>query len=395
MSVLIFLLILSVLVLVHELGHYVAARIFGVKAEEFGYGFPPRAVGFVRVDTLDRDRRVVSKKWKRVSGSDQTAYENTVWSVNWLPLGGFVRLKGETGDGTDQKDSFQSKPGWQKFIILAAGVFMNWLLASMIFAFGFASGVPAELAGLPQNAIVQDKRIEITDVVAGSAALEAGLRAGDYVISFNATTPANAEEARALLKTYDEKTPVTIKVKRDGEEKSLTATAKYLPELDRAAFGVGLTDIGTVKFPFFTAIGQGFVTATSYAGAIVAGFGQLISDLFSGGGQAADVSGPVGIAIITGQVSERGFWAIMQFTAILSLNLAVINFLPIPALDGGRALFVIFEGLRRKKHDPRVEAAIHQVGFIVLLVLILLVTLQDLRKHGSSIWHGLLGVFGI
>ena len=175
MSVLIFLLILSVLVLVHELGHYVAARIFGVKAEEFGYGFPPRAVGFVRV----------GKKWKRVSGSDQTAYENTVWSVNWLPLGGFVRLKGETGDGTDQKDSFQSKPGWQKFIILAAGVFMNWLLASMIFAFGFASGVPAELAGLPQNAVVTDKRIEITDVVAGSAALEAGLQAGDYVISFN------------------------------------------------------------------------------------------------------------------------------------------------------------------------------------------------------------------
>lgn len=386
MSVLIFLLILSVLVLVHELGHYVAARIFGVKAEEFGYGFPPRAVGFVRV----------GKKWKRVSGSDQTAYENTVWSVNWLPLGGFVKLKGETGDGTDQKDSFQSKPGWQKFIILAAGVFMNWLLASMIFAFGFASGVPAELTGLPQNVTVTDRRVEITDIVPGGAAEMANLKVGDWLGHIDGDLIfENAESARSILKNYSENQTVTIEIYRSGKRELVNVTPKFLPELNRAGFGVGLTDIGTVKFPFFTAIGQGFVTATSYAGAIVAGFGQLISDLFSGGGQAADVSGPVGIAIITGQVSERGFWAIMQFTAILSLNLAVINFLPIPALDGGRALFVIFEGLRRKKHDPRVEAAIHQVGFIVLLVLILLVTLQDLRKHGSSIWHGLLGVFGI
>ncbi|MFO0765165.1 MAG: M50 family metallopeptidase [Patescibacteria group bacterium] len=384
MSVLIFLLILSVLVLVHELGHYVAARIFGVKAEEFGYGFPPRAIGFVRV----------GKKWKRVSGSDQHDYENTVWSLNWLPLGGFVKLKGEQGDGIGQKDSFQSKPGWQKFIILAAGVFMNWLLAASIFAFGFASGVPAELVGLPQNAMVSDKRIEITDVVASSSAEIAGLQAGDHLISLDSKVPASAEDARTILKTYNENQSVAIKVKRGAEEKMLSATAKYLPELNRAGFGVGLADIGTVKFSFFAAIGQGFVTATSYAGAIVAGFGSLIHDLFSGKA-SADVSGPVGIAIMTGQVSQRGFWALMQFTAILSLNLAVINFLPIPALDGGRALFVIFEGLRRKKHDPRIEAVVHQIGFIVLLGLILIVTLHDLQKHGSSIWHGLLSVFGI
>lgn len=385
MSVLIFLLILSVLVLVHELGHYVAARIFGVKAEEFGYGFPPRAIGFVKV----------GKKWKRVSGSDQRNYENTVWSLNWLPLGGFVKLKGEQGDGTDQPDSFQSKAGWKKFIILAAGVFMNWLLASAIFAFGFASGVPAELSGLPQNAIITNQHIEITEIVAGSAAREAGLEAGDYILTLDNRQPTNADNAQLILKEYGENQPINFTIRRDGEEKVITTSAKFLPELERAGFGIAITDIGIVKFPFFSAIGQGFVTATSYAGAIIAGFGQLIHDLFSGGGQAADVSGPVGIAIITGQVSERGFWALMQFTAILSLNLAVINFLPIPALDGGRALFVIFETLRRKKNDPRIEAAVHQIGFLVLLGLILIVTLKDLQKYGSSIWSGLLGVFGI
>lgn len=385
MSVIIFLLILSVLVLIHELGHYVAARIFGVKAEEFGYGFPPRAIGFVRENG----------KWKRVKTQDRTVYNNTVWSINWLPLGGFVRLKGEQGDFADQNDSFQSKSWWKKFIILAAGVFMNWFLAGTIFATGFFVGVPTELAGVPSSAHIQDQHIEIVEVAKGSSAEVAGIKAGDRLLQVDEFSPATASDTRALLASYTETMPAQFLLSRDGKEVKIIASPTVLPEVNKRVFGVTLTDVGEVSFPFFTSIAQGYMVATHYAGAIVAGFGQLIVDLFRGGSSVGDVSGPVGIAVMTGQVSQRGLWALAQFTAILSLNLAVINFLPIPALDGGRALFVLFETIRRKKHDPRTEAIIHQIGFVALITLILVVTAHDLIKYGSSIWNGLLGIFGI
>jgi regulator of sigma E protease len=130
MSLFLFLLVLSVLVLIHEAGHYLAARLFGVKADEFGYGFPPRLIGFVKD----------GKKWKRVSGQDTKVYKNTIWSINWLPLGGFVKIKGETEQGLNDTDSIHAKPVWQRLAIIAAGVFMNWVLAVVIFTGIYAIG---------------------------------------------------------------------------------------------------------------------------------------------------------------------------------------------------------------------------------------------------------------
>lgn len=384
-TAILFLLILSVLVLIHEAGHYFAALIFGVKPEEFGYGFPPRAIGFVKVNG----------KWKKVAGRDRTEYKNTIWSINWLPLGGFVRLKGEAGESADS-DSFLSKPGWQKFIILAAGVVMNWLFAAMVFSIGFSFGVPAETRELPTYAIVSDRRVQVTEVVNGSAAQQAGFRLGDRIITIDGETKSTADEFRSVLAEKSAgDSPMSIVISRNGQAQTIETKAAYVEALGRNGLGVALTDTGTIRFPVHLAVVQGFSTAFEYTKLIIGGFFSLIRDLFVDRKVTADLSGPVGIAVLTGTVAEQGFWALMQFSALLSLNLAVINFLPIPALDGGRALFVIVETLRRKRNDPRFEAAIHQLGFVALLILIFLVTAQDLRRYGGAIWGGLKGLIGL
>lgn len=385
-QVFIFLLVLSVLVLVHEAGHYIAARIFGVKAEEFGYGFPPRAIGFVRTE----------RGWKKVAGRDRTPYKNTVWSLNWLPLGGFVRLKGESGEGMGDDDSFLTKSGWQKFIILAAGVFMNWILAALIFTSGFAIGVPAEIDGLPASAIVNEQRVEIVEVVAKSAAESAGLKQGDQIITINGQVPSNADASRIILGDQTEKgLPLTLEIKRDGALQTIQATPAFLEALGKPGLGVALANIGTVRFPVHLAVVQGVTVTAQYTWLIMNGFVSLVADLFGDRKLAGEVSGPIGIAVLTGHVASQGFWSLMQFAALLSLNLAVINFLPIPALDGGRALFVVVESLRRRRNNPRFEAAIHQAGFVALLILILLVTAQDLNRYGGTIWNGLKGIIGL
>jgi regulator of sigma E protease len=384
--VLIFLLVLSVLVLVHEAGHYFAARFFGVKAEEFGYGFPPRAIGIVKT----------AQGWKQVSGRDRAFYKNTIWSLNWLPLGGFVRLKGESGDGEGEPDSFLTKPGWQKFIILAAGVAMNWLLAAVIFSFGFSVGVPAELDGLPNSAIVSNQHIEIVEVVGKSAAETSGLLTGDKILTINGQVPKDADASRAIMADQTEKGfDLTLEIDRDGSVKTILAKPAFLEALGKPGLGVALANIGTVRFPVHLAFVQGVTVTSQYTWLIINGFWSLLIDLFGQRKLAAEVSGPVGIAVLAGHVADQGFWALMQFSALLSLNLAVINFLPIPALDGGRAVFVVVESLRRRRNNPMLEAAVHQVGFVALLILILLVTAQDLNRYGGTILNGLKSIIGL
>jgi regulator of sigma E protease len=383
-SVIAFLVILSGLVLLHELGHFVVARLLGVKADEFGFGFPPRAIGFVKENG----------KWKRVGRTDRARYERTVWSLNWLPLGGFVRLKGEMPEDAQDADSLLAKNGWQKFAILAAGVTMNWLLAAAIFSVGFMVGVPAVVDGLPPAAIVSDPKVQIMDVVPGTAAAKAELQPGDELLSIDGVMIANAEAARTELGERSvEGAELALIVERGTEQIEIKVRPEYLEQLDRVALGIALADTGTVRFPIWLAVGEGFTLAARYTWMILVGFGQLIRGLFNGQA-SAELSGPVGIAVMTGGIVQQGGWAVAQFAAILSLNLAVINFLPIPALDGGRAVSVILEGIRRKKNNIRTEAIVHQIGFLTLMLIVLLVTIQDLRRYGGTIWQGILGLFG-
>ncbi len=384
MTILLFLLVLSVLVLIHELGHYLAARAFGVKAEEFGFGFPPRAIGWVR----ERG------KWKRVSTSDRKSYTHTIWSLNWLPFGGFVRLKGEQPDGLEDADAIHAKPVWQRAIIIVAGVLMNWALAIVLFTIIFSSGTTAILEDLPQGAHVSDQHILVTQVLDHSPAAQAGIMSGDVITRLDGSAIADASSARAGIQAHGE-TPVTLLVRHDGTETQMTVTPTFIQEIGRPAVGVGLADAGTVSFPLTEAFVQAVRVTASLTVSIVYALGDIVRQLATAHQVPQDVSGPVGIAVMTGQVAREGWAALLSFAAMLSVNLAVINFLPIPALDGGRILFLIIEKIRRRPVSRTLEIGIHNIAFLLLIILILLVTAHDLSRYSDAIVGGIRGVTGL
>lgn len=383
MSFLLFLLVLTGLVLIHEAGHFFAALWAGVKPEEFGVGFPPRAMGWAKE----------AGKWRRVQ-KQENAVKGTIWSINWLPLGGFVRLKGEQGEAASDKDSFQKATFGKKFVIIAAGVVMNWVLAAVIFTVGFLVGVPAERSAVPPSAIIRSASVQVSTLLPQSPADRGGLRLGDRVVSIEGISATEGAEAlvRVVQTASQQEKPIEIIVEREGQNETLSLQSELLDELGRRGVGLALEERVIARLPWWRAPIEGARMTFAYTVAIVQGLGGLLKNLFTQGSPGADVSGPVGIAVMTGKVAEEGVWALARFAAILSLNLAVVNFLPIPALDGGRALFLIVERLRGKKMRLHLEAAIHSIGFVVLILLILLVTLQDLHQYGAGIWRTLVSM---
>lgn len=369
LAVLAFLVVLSVLILIHEAGHYLAARLFRVKAEEFGYGLPPRAIGFVRVDG----------KWRRVKRGDQSSYANTIWSLNWLPIGGFVRIKGEEGENRD-KDALHARPVWQRFVIVSAGVLMNWVLAAALLSIGFMVGIPAVLDDLPAGAIIDKQEVLIVDTLPGSAAAEGGIQAMDAIVAIGDKKPVTLGQAQQMIADHGTST-IALTLRRSGEDVTLAVAPEYIESMGKVALGVSLVDSGKVRYPIHLALVNGVRITGEYTKQIILTFVNLFQDLFRGGGEMVkSVSGPVGIAVLAGQVAKQGILPLLQFSAILSINLAVLNFLPIPALDGGRAVFLIVEAIRRKPVKRDVEAIIHNVAFLLLIVLVILITARDVWK---------------
>lgn len=379
LTLIMFLVVLSVLVLIHELGHFLAARFFGVKAEEFGFGFPPRVLGFVKE----------KGRWKRVASNDNKTYANTIWSINWMPLGGFVRMKGEEGTAVDQ-DSFNVKSKRARGIILAAGVIMNWLLACVILTVGLMVGVRGDLSGVPSYARVENRAIEFVNILPGSAAADAKIELGDHLLRVDGRTITDVVQAQTVIKEQAEQYEMLqVEIKRGDETRIVQVTPRIIESLGRKGLGVAMAETGTISFPWYRAVPEGIVLTARYTWMIVVGFFELLRNLIVGQSVGTDVSGPVGIAVMTGKIAAQGIWPLLQFAALLSLNLAVINFLPIPALDGGRFLFLIIEAVRGRKSSLKVEAMIHRVGFFLLIGLVGLVTLRDLRQYGGVIWNGL------
>ncbi len=328
---------LSVLIITHEAGHFFAAKMLGVKVEEFGIGIPPRIASFTRGGTR--------------------------YSINALPFGGFVKLAGEF-DG-----AFVTSPAWKRAVILVAGVFMNVVLAWALFSVVF-------MVGMSQNLV-------IASVTSGSPAETAGVHMGDVILgaeSAGRTLDAPVTAERFIAFTGGAGDSLELLVKRNGAEERLTLAPRENPPAGEGRLGLELVDMGVSREPFFLSMWHGAQAAVGGFVAVAVGFATLISRAFSEPGVLDAVSGPVGVFVVAKAAGALGAAYLLELTAVISVNLAVLNLVPFPALDGGRLLFVLFEKLRGKPLSARVHTWSNAVGFALLIALMVIVTVKDLGK---------------
>lgn len=321
---------LSVLVVVHELGHFLAAKFFKMRVDEFGVGFPPKLL------------------WKKIG--------ETIYSLNLVPLGGFVKIYGEDqgvdGEMIDKKKSFAYRSAYQRAIVLLAGVLMNFMLG-WFFLF-------LVLVGGSETKVVIDR------VFPNSPAAVAGIVAGDRLVGFKSAEEF-VNETRSHLGVK-----MSFRVISNAGERGVTLVPRVSPPAGEGALGISITGVGLEKQPFLPAIYKSFQASIEVVAQVFSGFYYLFIS-------PQDVVGPVGIVKMAADTSKLGLAYFLQFLALLSLNLAVLNVLPIPALDGGRLLFVIIEKIRGKKMKPVNELRANAIGFGLLILLILIVTLKDIR----------------
>lgn len=334
MIVLLFVAVLAVLILSHELGHFIFAKFSGTKVEEFGLGFPPRIFGVKKGETI--------------------------YSLNWIPFGGFVKIFGE--DSKEKKSgSFSSKPAYVRAMILAAGVFFNLLLAWILLSVVYTTGAPMPVDDNAAGAVT------ILEVQPGSSAEGAGLVAGDKILGFNTT-----KEVQDFI-SANKGREIDLKFLRGKDEMVVVVTPNPI-------LGIIMEKIGIVSLPAYKAVWEGAKDTVFLTVTITKLFGTLIVDIFKGGSLAGQVRGPVGIVGIVGDVAGIGFVYVVQFVALFSINLAVLNLIPFPALDGGRLLFLAIEAIRRKPINQKFFQWANAAGFAVLILLMLLVTYRDIIR---------------
>ncbi len=388
MTVFIFLAVLLILVLVHEAGHFLTARLFGLRVYEFGFGFPPRLLGLKRL----------AGKWRWFRGTEQIVAADadpvgTVYSLNALPIGGFVRIHGEQGEDTNDPTSFAARPIWQRSLVVLAGVLGNILLAWLLFSGGLMAGVPSIIPEkVPSYVTIKDRAIQVESVVVNSPAAEA-LAPGDTLLKID-TWPIDRLVVVPEYVVSHGDAAINLTIKRGQEIKNVTVTPRR-DEQNVPRLGVQIVETGIIRLPWYRALWEGARTTGDVAVQIVQAFAGLFTNLVQGRPLGADVTGPVGIAVITGQVAKLGLAHLLQFVAMLSVNLALINVLPFPALDGGRFLFLMIERVRGRAIVARVENLIHTVGFVILLTLVVLVTYRDVAHYGAGFFQNLGKALGL
>ena len=365
---------------VHEFGHFWVAKKSGMRVLEFGFGFPPRLFGFQKVNG----------KWRIVIGHRDTTPaaeaaatppilggDDTIYSINAIPLGGFVKIWGENNEFHSDPESFVNKPFWPRFFTLIAGVAMNVVLAWVILSLGFAMGLPTAIdspENLPKGAILKDLQVGIVEVNSNSPAESAGLQSGDIILSVDSVKAENIEVIHNYVTANAGKTFI-FEIKRIDKIETINVSSKATRIEGEGPTGIALTNVGKLSFPWYRAFWEG-AKSTRYA------LEQIVSGLYNlivSGEGFKSLGGPVKIAQVTGQVADLGFVYVMQFAAFLSLNLAVLNIMPFPALDGGRVLFLIIEKLRGKRNNAKIEQVVNAVGFVFLILLMVLVTIKDVR----------------
>ncbi len=350
---------ISVLILLHELGHFIAAKNAGLRVDEFGFGFPPRMFSWR------------PKRWVKEGETLHKVQGDTVYSVNWLPFGGFVKIYGEskeqlkneeikTGEATDTSRSFAHQSAWRRSVIILAGIAMNFILGWLILSAVFMIGA--------------SESVVITQVADNSPAQTAGLLPGDQLVGYT-----KAEDFISFTDSNRGK-EIELQVQRGDEQLVFELTPRENPAPGQGPLGVALSQAGFPKLPFFEAIWTGLTTSLDIMAEIIKTFGRLFGSLFSRGELLEGVVGPVGIFGVAGDLGSIGFVYILQLIGLISLNLAILNAMPFPALDGGRFLFILIEKIKGSAISPKRELVANLVGFGVLLILMVAITARDIIR---------------
>lgn len=363
MSVIIFLIILGILIFVHELGHFSIAKWAKIRVDEFAVGFPPKIISFTK--------------------------NGTRYALNLIPFGGYVKIFGENPDeeslNPDVKNSFVNKNRWIQAAVLFAGVFFNFIFAWVLLSGSYMINAPA-IATTENVNEVKNVQTSIISVSAGSPAEKYGLEVGDQIKSlkagdntFVADATLNVDNIRNFIfENSDEEIQFTVL--RDDSEKTIEVIPEEGIIPGRKAVGIDMADLGEMRLNFFEAIWQGLKTTVLLLERVAVGLFDFLSKAVLGKADMGQVAGPVGLVGHVGDAAKFGFSNLLSFTAMISLNLAVINLVPFPALDGGRLLFVAIEGITRRRINVKVANTLNLVGFALLMLLMISVTVSDIAK---------------
>ena len=311
---LIFIAVLAVLVLSHEFGHFIVARKSGMKVYEFGFGFPPRLLGIQFTKDANGKKKVRFIGRKKIK-EEESHGGNTIYSINLIPLGGFVHIKGENGEDPGP-DSFAAQTAWKRAATLVAGVGMNIVLAFVLLSAGFMMGLPQAVDNLPAGVTVKDRRLEIIEAMAGKPAAEAGIQSGDIILGLDNLQNPSISAMQDYVNSHKDQ-DIQVSVKRDGEVIEKKIHPFVYTDTGKGGLGVSLAEVGLVSYPWYKAIYYGLMMTGFYLKEIFLSFYYLIAGLFAGS-QVGEVSGPVGIAVMTGQVARLGFSYLLNFIALLS-----------------------------------------------------------------------------
>ena len=347
---------LIALIILHELGHFLIAKRFGVKVEEFGIGLPPRIFG------------------KKIG--------ETIYSLNLLPFGAFVKLYGEQ-EGIESYRSFSQKPIWQRTLIVLGGVVSFWIVSAILLSIVMALGAPTAISDEEEN--LKDPRVQIVAIVPNSPAEKAGIRPGDTIASLKLKIQNEKLKITKVREVQDftdahkgEEIVLTIERGREVFETSLVP--RVSPPPGEGAMGVGLARTAIKSYPWYIAPWHGIAATVNLTIAIIKGWTLALVNLFQGLPTGAQLMGPVGIFSLFAQFGELGASYFLQFIAIISLHLALINILPIPVLDGGKLLFLGIEKIRKKPISQKTEQNITAFFFVLLIALMIWATIKDIMR---------------
>ncbi len=360
MSALIFIAVLFVLVLVHEFGHFIVAKKTGMRVDEFGIGFPPRLFGMKRGET--------------------------VYTLNAVPLGGFVKIYGEDADAAagdvDSVRAFGNRPFLAQIAVLIAGVSMNVLFAWFLFSIAFTVGTRT---AVDESEASADATLTVLSVLPESPAAKAGLLLGDSIVSVKNIDGVDADRLKpSVVSTFiqDEETVAITYVRNQKEHVETISSAAGLVADDpnKKVLGITMGLLETTSMPIHTAMYEAAGYTLSSIKAVALGIASLAYDAVRFKADFSGVAGPIGIAGLVGDAATFGLTSLIMFTAFISLNLAVINVLPFPALDGGRLLMVIVEMVKGSPIAPRIAYGLNAFGFILLMLLMVAVTYNDIVR---------------